>query len=290
MKILQICGMRKPILTLFVLLVSLLPLATMAQTQPLTGRWMGKLFQNQEQPFTEYNLRMELKQTGSRVTGISYISLINRSELFAKMELEGRWDKGVFSFHEITLIDSKHTDGWGWCLKAGELKLEQVGEYQRLSGKWEGYMDDFPCKPGTLTLEKLNQQPKVAADPVAVDTKGNFGTVNGRTITHQKEVPMYNAAFTVYVYDGDKVDGDIISLQYNGVWLLKKYPLSKTKKALRLEIEPGADNQLVLFAENVGTYAPNTAAITFFDGKQEKNLNLSSDLSTSGALKFVFTK
>ena len=103
-------------------------------------------------------------------------------------------------------------------------------------------------------------------------------------------VPMYNTAFTVYVYDGDKVDGDIISLQYNGVWLLKKYPLSKTKKALRLEIEAGADNQLVLFAENVGTYAPNTAAITFFDGKQEKNLNLSSDLSTSGALKFVFTK
>ncbi len=282
--------MQKLLLTLFLLFLGGAPVVGFAQSQPLTGRWMGKLYQNQEQPFAEYVFRMELKQQGTRVTGTTFISLVNRSELFAKMELEGRWDKGVFSFHELSLTDSKHTDGWGWCLKAGELKLSQEGQYQRLSGKWEGYMDDFPCKPGTLTVEKLNPQAQATNEPVAVDTKGNFGTVNGRVITHQKEVPMYNAAFTVYVYDGDKVDGDIISLQYNGVWLLKKYPLSKTKKALRLEIEPGADNQLVLFAENVGTYPPNTAAITFFDGKQEKNLNLSSDLSTSGALKFVFTK
>lgn len=278
-----------------------IPSLAFAQSQPLTGTWMGKLYQAEVAPFEEYKLRFELKQEGSRVTGMSYISIKDRSELNAKMRLEGRWDKGVFTFHELEIVDSKHTDGWGWCLKTGKLQVKQEGQYYRLEGPWEGYVDDYPCKPGTLVLEKLNPQPKVEpkAEPqpkvepqptVAKEPTGNFGLVSGRKITHQKEVPMANEAFTVYVYDGDKVDGDIISLQYNGVWLLRKYPLSKTKKALRLEIVPGADNQLILFAENVGEYAPNTAAITFFDGKQEKNLNLSSDMATCGALKFVMVK
>lgn len=281
--------MRLLILTLLALL-SAAPTLSFGQSQPLTGMWMGKLLQDQDPPFAEYNLRMELKQSGTRVTGTSYISLLSNSELSAKMELEGRWDKGVFSFHEISMVESRRTEGWGWCLKAGELKLVQDGQYLRLTGKWEGYTDDSPCNPGTLTLEKLNPKPEENPQPVATEATGDFGTVNGRAVTHRKEVPMLNDAFTVYVYDGDKVDGDVISLQYNGVWLLRKYALSKTKKAIRLEIVPGADNQLVLFAENVGQYPPNTAAITFFDGKQEKNLNLSSDLATCGALKFVFTK
>jgi hypothetical protein len=275
----------------------LVSLVLSAQSPSLTGMWMGKLFQEEVQPFSAYNLRMELKQEGARVTGISYISLINHSELFARMRLEGRWDKGVFSFHEVELLDSKHTDGWGWCLKMGDLRLKQEGQYQRLEGRWEGYMDDFPCKPGTLALEKLNPQakkepvkPEVVKTEETVEPTGNFGAVEGRTITHRKEVPMKNETFTVYIWDGDKVDGDIVSMQYNGEWLLRKYPISKTKKALQLEIVPGAENQLVLYAENEGQYPPNTAAITFFDGTQEKNLNLSSDKATCGALKFVLTK
>lgn len=276
-----------------------LALLGQSPTQPISGVWLGKLFQNEQKPFEEYNMRMELQQNGTRVTGMSFISLLDHPELFAKMTVEGRWDKGIFSFHEIDLVNSKHTDGWGWCLKAGDLTLKQVGEYLRLEGKWVGYMDDFPCKPGTMALEKLNQQPKKPTEiPKTVpevaktepEPKGDFGNVDGRTITHRKEVEVKNATFTVYVWDGDKVDGDVVSMQFNGQWLLRKYAITKAKKAIRLEIVEGAENQLVLYAENEGQYPPNTAAITFFDGKVERNLNLSSDKATCGALKFVLTK
>lgn len=283
--------MRKLIFFMVALLGSTFP--AQAQSQPLTGMWLGKLHQNQEAPFDDYNFRMELKQVGTRVTGTSYISLPHQPELHAKMTLEGRWEKGLLSFHEIELLDAKHTDGWQWCLKSGELQLKQVGQYRRLEGKWEGYLDDFPCKPGTLALEKLNPQAQVKEPPkVAVpeDKTGEFGSVEGRTITRLKEVPIRNETFTVYIWDGDKVDGDIVSMQYNGEWLLRKFPISKTKKALRLEIVPGAENQLVLYAENEGQYPPNTAAITFFDGKEERNLNLSSDEATCGALKFILVR
>jgi hypothetical protein len=270
--------------------------AACAQAPVLSGTWLGKLEQSGKPLFTNYRLRLELKQEGTRVTGLSYIHLADNSELYAKMKLEGRYEKGVFTFHELELLDSRQQADMGWCLKRGELTLRQVGEFRRLEGPWEGYMDDFPCLPGTMTLEKLNPQPKNAtADPMIVpvkpvEAKGDFGTVQGRKITHRKEITVPTKTFKVLVWDGDKVDGDIISLQYNGQWLLQKYTISKTKKELLLEVVEGAENQLILYAENEGQYPPNTAAITFFDGTQERNLSLSSDKSTCGALKFVVGK
>lgn len=261
-----------------------------AQTPVLSGTWLGKLEQQGDALFSQYRLRMELKQEGTRVTGMSYINVADNSDLYAKMKLEGRFEKGVFTFHELELVDSKQKNEWGWCLKRGELTLKQVGEFRRLEGPWEGYMDDFPCLPGTIALEKLNMQPKPTVADKPTDVQGNFGQVEGRKISHRKEIKVPTDSFKVYVWDGDKVDGDIISLQYNGQWLLRKYAISKTKKELVLNVVPGAENQLILFAENEGQYPPNTAAITFFDGVQERNLSLSSDKSTCGALKFVVVK
>lgn len=268
-----------------------------AQAPVLSGTWLGNLDQEGGGPFPKYRLRLELKQEGVNVVGIAYINVSDAPEYFAKMKLEGRFDHGIFTYHEITLLDNRHDSDWGWCMKRAELTLKQVGEFRRLEGPWEGYMDDFPCKPGRITLEKLNPQPKpvvtsgapaVADKPV--EARGEFGVVEGRKITHRKEIIVATEQITLYVWDGDKVDGDIISLQYNGQWLLRKYTISKTKKEIQIAVVPGMENQLILFAENVGQYPPNTAAITFFDGKQDRNLALSSDKATCGALKFVVNK
>lgn len=265
--------------------------AAWSQSAVLTGTWLGRLDQpGNASPFDEYRLRLELKQEGEKVTGMAYINVSTIPDYFAKMKLEGRFANNVLTYHEITMIASRHDDGWGWCLKRAELSLKQVGEFRRLSGPWEGYTDDYACTPGFITLEKLNPQAAQPAVAKPVETKGEFGIVEGRKITHRKEVEVYRDTLTVYVWDGDKVDGDIISLQYNGEWLLRKYTISKTKKELLLPIVPGQENQLILFAENEGQYPPNTAALTFFDGKQERNLSLSSDKATCGALKLVVSK
>jgi hypothetical protein len=270
----------------------------MAQTPSLSGTWLGRLKQTGAEPFSDYRLRLDIKQEGVKVVGMSYINVSNNPDYYAKMRLEGRFEKGVFTYHELELVDSRHGNGWGWCLKRAELNLKQAGEYLRLEGPWEGYMDDFVCSPGTLTLEKLNPQPKPTVvekpNPVVVEkpveAKGVFGEVNGRKITHRKEITVTTDQLTLYIWDGDKVDGDIISLQYNGVWLLRKHGITKVKEPIKILVVPGEENQLILYAENQGQYPPNTAAVTFFDGKQERNLSLSSDGTTCGALKFVVAK
>ncbi|MEM7037809.1 MAG: hypothetical protein AAF570_12570, partial [Bacteroidota bacterium] len=203
----------------------------------------------------------------------------------------------TFSFQELKLVGSHHQSNWAWCLKNGDLELKQQGEFYRLEGKWAGRAGLTRCEPGLVFLEKLNPQPKnpVAVKPKKVepetpvdpDQPVNYGALNGREITHQREVEVGQTHLTIYVWDADKVDGDVVSLSFNGKWLLRDYPLVKTKRPIELNITPGADNRLILYAENEGKYPPNTAALTFFDGERKRNLNLSSDKRTCGALKFV---
>ena len=277
---------------LFTLLfVSLLGSKLAAQTQPLTGVWLGKLIQNHEPPFGEYRFRLELRQNGNIVKGISYINMLDSAQIFGRMRLEGIFKNGKFTFHELEVMQAKQLPNWDWCLKRAELYLRQQGEYYRLEGPVEGYVDDFPCQPGKIVVEKLNLQ--ATAQTSATTDKneaGKFGEVDGREINHRKTVEVYEPAISVSIWDSDKVDGDIVSLQYNGEWLLRNFAITKTKKTIPIEIVEGQENQLILYAENEGQYPPNTAAITFFDGKQVRNLKLSSDKATCGSLKFVLTR
>lgn len=279
--------MLKKITFLLIVFCTLFGSELSAQTQPLTGVWLGKLIQNHEPPFGEYRFRLELKQNGNIVKGFSYINMMDSAQIFGRMNLEGIYKNGKFTFHELEIVQAKHLPNWDWCLKRAELTIKQQGEYFRMQGGVEGYVDDYPCQPGKIILEKLNPQAK--QNPVAHNDKnetGDFGVVEGRKISHQKTVEVFEPGLTINVWDMDKVDGDVISLKYNGEWLLRHYTITKTKKEIPIEIVEGMDNQLILYAEDEGKYPPNTAAITFFDGKQVRNLKLSSNKNDCGSLKF----
>ena len=90
-------------------------------------------------------------------------------------------------------------------------------------------------------------------------------------------------------YDAS-IDGDTMSLFFNGEWLLDHYGVTKAKKAIKLNFKPNTKNFLVLFANNLGKSPPNTAAILFSNGKTNRFVKLSSDLKTCSALNFVYKK
>lgn len=92
---------------------------------------------------------------------------------------------------------------------------------------------------------------------------------------------------SISVWDDETVDGDVISLYYNDVCILKNHPLKKNPKQLKLKVEPHSQNLLVLYAHNIGERPPNTAAISLNDGKLQRKINLSSDLNESGAISII---
>lgn len=252
----------------------------------MQGTWLGKLTKQVEPPFNEYRFRLKVVQIGDRVIGTSHISVPDHLEWNATMEITGTVHGNTLSFQETQMLKGSHNKDMTWCLKSALLELKVNGGLYRMDGNWTGSNGEDECAPGQIMLERLNPNPpKMAAE---VMKKKTYGALDGRDITHQREVKIYRKSILLQLWDADKVDGDIVSLSFNGKWLVRNYPIKKAKKTIEVVLDPNADNRLILYAENEGHYPPNTAALTFFDGKKQRNLSLVSTKSTCGAIKFEF--
>ncbi len=114
-------------------------------------------------------------------------------------------------------------------------------------------------------------------------------TVEGRTVEVAKKMKVKSEEVTIKIWDHQLVDGDIISINLNGVWIIEKYTLEKTVKEIKVKLQPGT-NYLVLHAHNLGKYAPNTAAFTVDDGIKTNTVVLKSNLEQSGTIEIDFNK
>src|SRR5690606_13301563 len=95
--------------------------------------------------------------------------------------------------------------------------------------------------------------------------------IEGRAIEVTHKVAVTRKTVTIKVWDHQKVDGDRISLNLNGRWVLINYTLQKQQKVIEVELNEGT-NVFVLHALNLGKYEPNTAAIIIDDGTQENKV------------------
>lgn len=281
-----------------------------AGAQNFTGTWYGNLTQEMDPPFHNYRIRLDLKQVDDVVSGVSHIHLPDSLQIFAEMEFRGVVKDGKLYFKEPRLLDSHHFSEWDWCLKRGILTFKDIGGIKRMEGFWEGFVGTSRCTPGRIVVEQGNLRP----DPLArnkslgpavknaekakpradkwMAAKGDeppapdYGALEGRRITRQATVEVSKPSFTAYIWDANKEDGDVVSLQFNGVWILRDFTLKNAKEPIRLELKPGGDNRLILYAENMGRIPPNTCALTFHDGQKMRTLSLVSDEVSCGALRF----
>ena len=105
-----------------------------------------------------------------------------------------------------------------------------------------------------------------------------------RTITvHQKKIRLY-------IYDNAEVDGDSVSIYYNGRLLASHIRLAEKPYMLDVDLDTSvALHSIVMFAENLGTIPPNTALLIFTDdaGKRYEVFS-SSTLDQNAELVFKY--
>ena len=112
-----------------------------------------------------------------------------------------------------------------------------------------------------------------------------------RTNTLLKTIVIANDSFQVDLYDSGDIDGDSISLFYNGKLLLFHQRLEIKPITLTLDANSGGgENELVMYAETLGTIPPNTALMVVRDGTNRYEVYMTSDLQESGAVRFVHKK
>jgi len=109
-----------------------------------------------------------------------------------------------------------------------------------------------------------------------------------RNNTLVRTIEIENETFRVDLYDNGEIDGDSISLIFNGKLILAKKRLSDKAITLTLNVDDKKDvNELIMYAENLGSIPPNTALMVVTDGNNRYEVRISSDLEKSGSIRFI---
>lgn len=101
-------------------------------------------------------------------------------------------------------------------------------------------------------------------------------------------IVINEADITVNLYDNAEIDGDIITVLFNGEVVASQKMLSDKPITLNLKAIRGRDNTLTMYAENQGRVPPNTAIMRVQIGEQYYKVFLSADDKKNGSVVFRF--
>lgn len=154
-----------------------------------------------------------------------------------------------------------------------------------------------PVVPYSVIIN--NPVPEKKADPVttisvireekkpAVDIIAMASLVAGRKSEFSQIVSFKSDSLELSLYDNGEIDGDIVSVFMNGEVIMSKQGLKASAIKKTIYITPGnEDFTLVLFAENLGKYPPNTGLLVVHDGEDVYNLRFSSDFQKNAGIVF----
>jgi hypothetical protein len=136
--------------------------------------------------------------------------------------------------------------------------------------------------------ESVKETPVVAAikKPVEEITK-NAAVIDGRKSTFTQEVNYKSDSLVLSLYDNGEIDGDTVSVYLNGEILMAKQGLRASAIKKTIYISPDSEDfSLVLFADNLGKYPPNTGLLVVRDGDDVYNLRFSSDFQKNAGIVF----
>jgi len=95
-------------------------------------------------------------------------------------------------------------------------------------------------------------------------------------------------SLTFELYDHKLLDGDVVSINFNGDWVLKNHSLEEEPLKLIVQANQEGKNYLLVHAENEGSKPPNTLAIKYRPKKKKKEILLSCNTQTSQLIEINF--
>jgi len=110
--------------------------------------------------------------------------------------------------------------------------------------------------------------------------------VDGRETTPSETIYFKSDSLSIALYDNGEVDGDTVSVIINDVMFIEKQML-KSSAFRRTYYIPPADGDsllIVLFADNLGKYPPNTGLLQIKDGEEIFYVRFKADLDRNAAI------
>ncbi len=128
-----------------------------------------------------------------------------------------------------------------------------------------------------------NGQPTVALDKMTGELPAAF---EKRSTGDKRVIQVKSDKIKVDLYDDGEIDNDIVSVYFNKSLVVEKRSLTTNAHSFTLNLVPGKTNELVLFADNLGSLPPNTALMIITEGGTRHEIRLSADLKNNASVKF----
>ncbi len=122
--------------------------------------------------------------------------------------------------------------------------------------------------------------------------RGNF-TITGpaafvaeRKSVFSPPISFKSDSLELSLYDNGEIDGDTVSVLLNGKIIIANQCLKASAIKKTIYIPPGIEDSivLVLYAENLGKYPPNTGLLVIHDGDDVYQVRFSADLQKNAAI------
>jgi hypothetical protein len=107
-------------------------------------------------------------------------------------------------------------------------------------------------------------------------------------INSTRSITVDTLVFEINLYDYKIQDGDIVSINFNGDWILENYSLEGSPTKIKVKMNPEGKNYLILHAENEGRNPPNTMGISYKYKGETQKITLSSNLSESEMIEIKY--
>ncbi len=134
-------------------------------------------------------------------------------------------------------------------------------------------------------IEHINGSPKPAI--VLTDSKPAApAAFESRPIKDIKTIQVLSNKVKIDIYDDGEIDNDIVSVYFNKALVVDKKSLTANAYSFTLTLEPGKTNELVLFADNLGSIPPNTALMVITEAGVRHEVRLSADFKNNASVRF----
>lgn len=152
-----------------------------------------------------------------------------------------------------------------------------------------------PAKPKIAEIEKAapiqnislgneNTESKISNETTMMPTLKGFETRRKDVV---QTITISQPTFHLEFYDNGVIDGDSITVFYNGKVVLSHKRLSDKPISLDLTLDKNAkENIVTMYADNLGTIPPNTALMIVTDGGKRYEVRMESDYGKSGSVIF----
>ncbi len=92
---------------------------------------------------------------------------------------------------------------------------------------------------------------------------------------------------TLAVWDDAVEDGDSISINVNGKWIARGFPVKNKPQTITITLDPGP-NTITFVGDNLGSIPPNTSILEIIDGKRRKSFNLTTNIGEDNLVKIFY--